>query len=80
MRTIRVSEISSFVYCSRAWWYQNQGIQSQNQDELAYGNLIHQKHGRSLFVSGCLRLLAYLLILTALVLFTVHFISLIAQA
>lgn len=75
MRTIRVSEIGSFLYCSRAWWYQQQGIQSQNQADLAYGNLIHRRHGRSIMLSGCLRLLAYLLILSALVLLTAHFVS-----
>jgi CRISPR/Cas system-associated exonuclease Cas4 (RecB family) len=78
MRTIRVSEISSFLYCSRSWWYQRQGIQSDKQTELTYGDLIHRRHGRSVMVSGCLRLLAYLLLLTALVLVTAHFVSRVA--
>jgi CRISPR/Cas system-associated exonuclease Cas4 (RecB family) len=76
MRTIRVSEIGSYLYCSRAWWYQRQGIQSENQVELASGSKIHRLHGRSVMVSGCLRLLAYLLILSALILLTVHFVTL----
>jgi CRISPR/Cas system-associated exonuclease Cas4 (RecB family) len=75
MRIIRVSEIGSFLYCSRAWWYQRQGIQSQNQADLAYGNMIHRRHGRFVLLSGCIRLFAYLLLLSGLVLLTAHFVS-----
>jgi CRISPR/Cas system-associated exonuclease Cas4 (RecB family) len=75
MRTIRVSEIGSYLYCSRAWWYQRQGIQSDNQTDLASGSRIHRRHGQSVMVSGCLRILAYLLLLSALILLTVHFVS-----
>lgn len=72
MRTIRVSEISSYLYCKRSWWYQRQGIESENRDELAGGSDLHRRHGRAVLTSGCLRLLAYALILLALVLLTVQ--------
>jgi hypothetical protein len=75
MRTIRVSEISAYLYCSRSWWYQQQGIESANQAELASGTKLHQKHGRSVMVSGCLRAFAYALLLLALVLFTISAVS-----
>lgn len=73
MRTIRASEIGSYLYCQRAWWYQRQGIQAENQAELTSGTELHWKHGQSLIVTGCIRYLAYALILAALVLLTIYF-------
>lgn len=73
MRTIRAAEIGTYLYCKRAWWYQRQGFDSQNQSELTGGSELHYRHGRKVLVSGCLRVLAYLLLLLALVLLSVHF-------
>jgi hypothetical protein len=72
MRTIRASEIGSYLYCHRAWWYQRQGIEADNLDELATGTELHHRHGQAVFVSGCLRTLAYLLLLSALILLTIY--------
>jgi hypothetical protein len=73
MRTIRASEIGAYLYCKKAWWYQRQGLVSQNQAELTGGSELHYRHGRKVMVSGCLRVLAYLLFLLALALLTLHF-------
>jgi CRISPR/Cas system-associated exonuclease Cas4 (RecB family) len=72
MRTVRVSEIGAFLYCKRSWWYQKQGIESANLAEMAVGTELHRRHGRGVFATGCLRLLAYGLLLSALTLITVH--------
>jgi hypothetical protein len=75
MKTIRASEIGSFLYCRRAWWYQRQGIESQNQAEMALGSRMHQQHGRSVLLNGCLRTAAYILLLAALVMITIYLVG-----
>jgi len=72
MKTIRASEIGTYLYCRRAYWYQQQGLPSENTSELLSGSQMHARHGRSVATSGCLRAIAYLLLLTALVLLTIY--------
>ena len=72
MRPIRASEIGSFLYCKRAWWYQRKGIESTNVEEIAEGTELHHQHGRAVLASGLVRMLAYCLLLAALVLFTIY--------
>ena len=71
MRTIRASEIGSYLFCQRAWWYQAQGVESQNQAELAGGTAYHHEHGRRVFYAGLLRLAGWALLLGALILLTI---------
>ena len=68
MRTIRASEIGTFIYCHRAWWYQQNGEPNQNKAELASGTEIHEQHGKAVIVTGCLRTLAVGILLFALAL------------
>ncbi len=68
MKTIRASEIGSYLFCARAWWYGRQGVASSNQAEMTAGTEIHQRHGRQVVASGLLRVLAVILLLIALVL------------
>jgi hypothetical protein len=68
MRIIRASEIGAFLYCQRAWWYQQQGEPSENQDELAGGTAIHHQHGKTVITTGCLRVVAYTILLLAVAL------------
>jgi hypothetical protein len=68
MRTIRASEIGAYIYCHRAWWYQQKGEPSANQAELAGGAAIHEKHGKAVVATGCLRTLAVIILLAALAL------------
>lgn len=67
MKTIRASEVGSYLFCARAWWYHRQGIESSNQAEMTAGSEFHRLHGRRVFVSGLLRNLALILLLVALV-------------
>ena len=72
MRTIRASEIGTYRYCQRAWWYQKNGYSSDNQAELAGGIELHERHGQKVLTAGCLRLAAYALLLLALVMVSVY--------
>lgn len=73
MQTIRASDISTYLFCERAWWYQRQGIESDNITELASGSELHQHYGQAVLASGLLRALAYALLLIAFILLAIHF-------
>ncbi|HEY5983461.1 MAG TPA: hypothetical protein VIU38_08305 [Anaerolineales bacterium] len=65
---IRASEIGSYLYCRRAWWYRKQGIESENQAELAGGTELHVQHGRNVMAAGLLQIAGYAVLLVAIVL------------
>lgn len=73
MKILRASEISSYSFCQRAWWYTLQGVESQNQAELAGGSEAHEQHGRAVLTAGCLTTLAYGLLILALAALTIWF-------
>jgi hypothetical protein len=68
MKTVRASEIGTYLYCQRAWWYQRQGVENANQAELTSGSDLHMQHGQRIFAAGCLRSVAAFLLLAGLVL------------
>ena len=67
MKTIRASEISSYCFCQRAWWYQLQGYESENQAELSRGSELHTQHGRMVKLAGCMNSLAIGLLILAII-------------
>ncbi len=67
-QTIRASEIGSYLYCHRAWWYQRRGVRSANVRELARGAAAHEAHGRRARSLAWQRGLAAALLLVALLL------------
>jgi CRISPR/Cas system-associated exonuclease Cas4 (RecB family) len=66
MRIIRASEIGTYQFCNRAWWYQLKGYEPDNQAELAGGSEIHEKHSRVVVASNCLQVFAYASLLLAI--------------
>ena len=72
VKVIRSSDIGNYLYCRRAWWYRQQGFESENQVELASGTELHRKHGRKVVAAGLLRTLGFLLLLLALVMLVAY--------
>ena len=72
MRAIRSSEIGSYLYCRRAWWYRKIGTTSENQVELAAGTDLHKRHGRQVIAAGLTRTLGLILLLTAILLLAAY--------
>ena len=68
MRIIRASEIGTYVYCQRAWWYLKSGTESQNLEMMSAGMDLHLQHGRRVLFNSLLRAFAFGLLLTALIL------------
>ncbi len=66
MRIIRASELVTFVYCQRAWWYQSQDVASANSAWLDAGQAMHDRHGRQVILLGLMRLAGYGLMLAGL--------------
>jgi len=79
MRMIRASEIGTYLFCKRAWWYREQGAKSENQEELAGGSLYHRRHGRNILAASLLRLAGWVLLLVALVVLAVWLTSMFIQ-
>jgi len=68
MKAIRASDIGSYLYCRRAWWYHHNGFESANQAELTAGTALHRAHGRKVIAAGLYQGLAMAILLAALVL------------
>jgi CRISPR/Cas system-associated exonuclease Cas4 (RecB family) len=66
-RVIRASEIGQYQYCARAWWLGSvMGVAPTNTRELAEGGAAHRRHGRAVWASRALIILAIVLVLLAL--------------
>ena len=72
MSIIRASDIGTYLYCRRAWWYRKQGVQSANQAELATGTELHRKHGRQVLASSLTRTIGLILLMIALVMLVAY--------
>jgi hypothetical protein len=66
MPITRASDIGSYLYCRRAWRYRRDGVESENQAELAAGTELHQRHGRKTLSALLLRTLGMILLLAAI--------------
>ena len=72
MPIIRASDIGTYLYCRRAWWYKKQGVQSANQAELAAGTELHVRHGRQVIISTFTRTIGMILFIVALVMLVAY--------
>ena len=68
MKIIRASEVGSYLFCARAWWYRRKGVEPSNQAEMTAGTELHRAHGRTVIASGLTHTLALILLLVALAL------------
>ena len=72
MSVIRSSDIGSYLYCRRAWWYRKQGIESENQAELSAGTELHHRHGRQVLASTLNRTVGLVLLMVALIILVAY--------
>jgi len=72
MSVIRSSDIGTYLYCRRAWWYKKQGVESANQAELVAGTELHVRHGRQVLASGITRTIGLILLMIALVMLVAY--------
>jgi len=75
MKIIRASEIGTYQYCQRAWWYKLQGYEPENKIEMAEGKNLHEKHGRSVYASSCVQGIAYASLMIALLIIIIWIIQ-----
>ncbi len=68
MRIIKASEIGSYMFCQRAWWYKHNGYEPDNQAELSAGKEIHEAHARTTRMSTWIFAAASALLIAALAL------------
>jgi hypothetical protein len=61
MKTLRASEIGTYLYCARAWWYQRQGVPSSRLPEMRLGSERHTIHGKRVAGSSLLRFFSIIL-------------------
>lgn len=71
MKIIRASEIGTYEFCQRAWWYKLQGYEPENTIELAGGKRLHERHGRIVFASSCAQWVGYACLLMAILIITI---------
>jgi CRISPR/Cas system-associated exonuclease Cas4 (RecB family) len=69
---IRASDIGSYLYCRRAWKYRKDGVESENQAELAAGTELHRRHGLKTLSASLLRTLGLILLLAAVLTLTAY--------
>lgn len=70
MKPIRASDIGTYIYCRRAWKYRINGQPSINQAEMAAGTELHRRHGQKVITASLMRLLGFVLLLSACVTLT----------
>jgi len=58
------SELGTYLYCRRAWWYQRQGREGASP-ALDSGLAWHHRHGRRVLMADGLRITGWIFVLLA---------------
>lgn len=66
-RTLRASEVGSYLFCQRAWWFQREGRPTASTAAQESGLAWHRRHGRRVLVASGLRTAGWILIVLAAV-------------
>ncbi len=74
-RTIKASEIGSYLFCHKAWKYQRENVKPDNQAELRAGTALHYAHGRKVIAIGFTRVLAVIFLMAAVFAFGLFYLS-----
>jgi len=72
MPIIRASDIGNYLYCRRAWKYRREGVESENQAELAAGTELHRRHGIKTLSAALLQIVGLVLLLAAVLILTAY--------
>ncbi len=72
MSITRASDIGNYLYCRRAWKYRRNGVESENQAELAAGTELHRRHGLKTLSASILRTVGLILLLAAVLTLTAY--------
>ena len=72
MKKINASEINSFMFCERAWWYMINGEKIENNELLTSGWVFHQNHHNNLKLATRLKKLAIGLIITGVIIISIQ--------
>lgn len=71
MRTIRASEIGTYLFCARAWWYQRNGTPSLNERIMREGMVHHEQHGAKVAAAGFTQRAGAIVLVVAVILIVV---------
>ncbi|MEA4811030.1 MAG: hypothetical protein VB108_00485 [Anaerolineaceae bacterium] len=72
MRPIKASELGTFSFCKRAWYYQKNGEPNRNQAAMDEGTCLHGKQARQVAGSLILLVLGLLTLLAALMMWLLN--------
>ena len=71
MRTIRASEIGTYLFCARAWWHRRNGTPSLNETIMQEGTAHHEQHGARIARAGIAQRAGVLVLLLVVILIVV---------
>lgn len=65
-KIISASELGTYIYCARAWWYRNLDAPNENLSDMNEGTRFHRKMGMRLSAMRVARIILILMLIAAL--------------